>query len=92
MERQIEESQKKVALSDSEFKDELRATIIELRAVTLATAQMQSSQDVTNKMVSSALDALERRLEANNHRIAELEQTRGLMSELIDLMRRQLAK
>ena len=77
-----------IARGDQEFKEGLKETVNELRAVVLTVAKLQSSQDVTNAMTSRQLDSMARKLEDHDHRFSELETTQGLIREILNLLKK----
>jgi hypothetical protein len=77
-----------IAQGDQEFKQGLKETVNELRAVVLTVAKLQSSQDVTNAVTARALESMSRKLEDHDHRFSELETTQGLIKEILTLLKK----
>ena len=69
---------------------DLTAVVSELKTFSAMVIRLQSSQDVTNVMTAKALDAVLNRCDRMEHRIAEHEQTAGLMTELLEQLKKQV--
>lgn len=65
------------------LRDELRAAITELRAVSGVTAKLQASQDVVNAVTSRALEAIVAKQDRHAEQIADHTSAIKLLTELI---------
>jgi hypothetical protein len=81
-----------VRLSDSDeglrqdmhdLRDELRGAAAELRGVAAATAKLQASQDVVNKVTAKAIESLELKMENHDRAISDHAATLRLVTELL---------
>jgi len=86
--KEIERGALLIARGDQEFKDGLKETVNELRAVVLTVAKLQSSQDVLNAITTKALESINKKLDEHDHRFTEVETTQGLIREILGLLKK----
>lgn len=84
-----------LAKTTSDFNDDLKQTIAELRAVVLTVAKLQSSQDVTNMMVMRSVESLLKKAEQHddriaeaNHKFAEIQTTQSMIRSILDELKK----
>ena len=68
---------------------DLMGVVGELKTFSAMVIRLQSSQDVTNVMTAKALESILARCDRLDHRISEHEQSTGLMSELLEQLKKQ---